>query len=30
MADSEARLFDAIGNSIGSYKLEVLDTFWKP
>lgn len=29
MADSEARLFDATGNNIGSYKLEVMDTFWK-
>lgn len=29
MADGEARLFDATGNSIGTYKLEVMDTFWK-
>lgn len=29
MADSEARLFDATGKSIGTYKLEVMDTFWK-
>ena len=29
MADSEARLFNATGNNIGSYKLEVMDTFWK-
>ena len=29
MADSEAHLFDAAGNNIGSYKLEVMDTFWK-
>lgn len=29
MADSEARLFDATGNNIGIYKLEVMDTFWK-
>ena len=29
MADSEARLFDATGKSIGAYKLEVMDTFWK-
>ena len=29
MADSEARLFDATGKNIGSYKLEVMDTFWK-
>lgn len=29
MADSEARLFDAAGKNIGSYKLEVMDTFWK-
>ena len=29
MADSEARLFDATGNNIGAYKLEVMDTFWK-
>lgn len=29
MADSEARLFDAAGKNIGSYRLEVMDTFWK-
>ena len=29
MADSEARLFDAAGNDIGIYRLEVMDTFWK-
>ena len=29
MADSEARLFDADGNNIGTYRLEVMDTFWK-
>lgn len=29
MADSEARLFDAAGKSIGTYKLEVMNTFWK-
>ena len=29
MTDSEARLFDATGNNIGSYKLEVMDAFWK-
>lgn len=29
MADSEARLFDAAGNNIGTYRLEVMDTFWK-
>lgn len=29
MADSEGRLFDATGKSIGTYKLEVMDTFWK-
>lgn len=29
MADSEARLFDADGKNIGSYRLEVMDTFWK-
>ena len=29
MADSEARLFDAAGKNIGTYKLEVMDTFWK-
>ena len=29
MADSEAQLFDATGKNIGSYKLEVMDTFWK-
>ena len=29
MADSEARLFDTGGKSIGTYKLEVMDTFWK-
>lgn len=29
MADSEARLFDATGKNIGSYRLEVMDTFWK-
>ena len=29
MADSEARLYDAAGKSIGTYKLEVMDTFWK-
>lgn len=29
MVDSEARLFDATGNNIGSYKLEMMDTFWK-
>lgn len=29
MADGEARLFDATGNNVGSYKLEVMDTFWK-
>lgn len=29
MADSEARLFDAAGNDIGTYRLEVMDTFWK-
>ena len=28
MADSEARLFDAAGNNIGTYRLEVMDTFW--
>lgn len=28
MADSEARLFDAAGKSIGTYRLEVMDTFW--
>ena len=29
MADSEARLFDATGKNIGTYRLEVMDTFWK-
>lgn len=29
MADGEARLFDAAGNNIGTYRLEVMDTFWK-
>lgn len=29
MADSEAHLFDAAGNNIGTYRLEVMDTFWK-
>lgn len=29
MADSEARLFDATGENIGTYRLEVMDTFWK-
>lgn len=29
MVDSEARLFDVTGNNVGSYKLEVMDTFWK-
>lgn len=29
MADSEARLFDAAGKNIGTYRLEVMDTFWK-
>lgn len=29
MADGEARLFDAAGKNIGSYRLEVMDTFWK-
>lgn len=29
MADSEARLFDATGKNIGTYKLEVMDAFWK-
>ena len=29
MADGEARLFDAAGKNIGTYKLEVMDTFWK-
>lgn len=29
MADNEARLFDAAGKNIGSYRLEVMDTFWK-
>lgn len=28
MADSEARLFDAAGKNIGTYRLEVMDTFW--
>lgn len=29
MADSKARLFDAAGENIGTYRLEVMDTFWK-
>lgn len=29
MADSEARLFDATGKNIGTYRLEVMDTFWR-
>ena len=29
MASSEARLFDAAGENIGTYRLEVMDTFWK-
>lgn len=29
MVDSEARLFDATGESIGTYRLEMMDTFWK-
>lgn len=29
MADGEARLFDATGKNIGTYRLEVMDTFWK-
>lgn len=29
MADSEAHLFDATGSNIGTYRLEVMDTFWK-
>lgn len=29
MEDSEARLFDATGENIGTYRLEVMDTFWK-
>lgn len=29
MASSEARLFDATGENIGTYRLEVMDTFWK-
>lgn len=29
MADSEAHLFDATGKNIGTYRLEVMDTFWK-
>ena len=29
MTDSEARLFDATGENIGTYRLEVMDTFWK-
>ena len=29
MADGEARLFDAAGKNIGTYRLEVMDTFWK-
>ena len=29
MADSVARLFDAAGKNIGTYRLEVMDTFWK-
>lgn len=29
MADSEARLFDVTGKNIGTYRLEVMDTFWK-
>lgn len=29
MANGEARLFDAAGKNIGTYRLEVMDTFWK-
>ena len=29
MEDSKARLFDATGENIGTYRLEVMDTFWK-
>ena len=29
MADGEAHLFDATGSNIGTYRLEVMDTFWK-
>lgn len=29
MADSKAHLFDATGSNIGTYRLEVMDTFWK-
>lgn len=29
MEDGEARLFDATGKNIGTYRLEVMDTFWK-
>ena len=29
MADSDAPPFDAAGKNIGTYRLEVMDTFWK-